>query len=50
MTTPDRDAVLAGEEKIPLIVGGHSHDDARAVFHEGVIRNEKWNPISVHPG
>ena len=33
----DRDAVLAAELKVPLVVGRHGHDRARAVAHDNEV-------------
>src|SRR5690606_20716604 len=42
----DRQAVLAGEAEIPLIVTRHAHDGALAVRHQHVIADPHWNLLA----
>ncbi len=44
----DRQAVLAREREVALVVTGHGHDRARSILHQNVGRHIARHPLAVH--
>ena len=43
----DGDPVFSRKNEIALVVRGHAHHDARAIFHQRVIGHEQGYAVSI---